>query len=192
MTRDEAVRTLQSMKSDFPLPKAAQTRRAQNDALDVAIEALKAEPCEDDFEESIHKMFDHIWDCEIDHPMFQDTVGELMTAVLQAYNKARPKPCDDTISRKAAIDALKEHRRLYCDDSPNTFSKLPYSEKCRVDELDTAIATLVNLPSAQPEVKKISYTDCANAMLMMLMDEVLTDGEYNRIMDKLNEHEKKG
>ena len=47
------------------------------------------------------------------------------------------------------------------------------------------------LPSAQPEVKQISYIDCANAMLMMWMDKVLTDGEYNRIMDKLNEHEKK-
>lgn len=46
MTNKEAVEVLQSMKSDFPLPKAAQTRRAQNDALDVAIEALKAEPCE--------------------------------------------------------------------------------------------------------------------------------------------------
>ena len=32
----------------------------------------------------------------------------------------------------------------------------------------------------------ISYDDCANAMLKMWMDNVLTDGEYNRIMDKLN------
>ena len=47
MTSKEAIEILQSMKSDFPLPKAAQTRRAQNDALDVAIKALKAEPCED-------------------------------------------------------------------------------------------------------------------------------------------------
>lgn len=47
MTNKEAIEVLQSMKSDFPLPKAAQTRRAQNDALDAAIEALKAEPCED-------------------------------------------------------------------------------------------------------------------------------------------------
>ena len=53
------------------------------------------------------------------------------------------------------------------------------------------INDLEKLPSAQPEVKQISYTDCANAMLMMWMDKVLTDGEYNRIMDKLNEHEKK-
>ena len=57
----------------------------------------------------------------------------------------------DLISRQAAIDALKEHRALYCDNTPDTFSKLSYAEKSRVDELDTAIATLVNLPSAQPE-----------------------------------------
>lgn len=39
----------------------------------------------DDFEKQIHAMFDHIWDCEIDHPVFQDTVGELMGAVIQCY-----------------------------------------------------------------------------------------------------------
>lgn len=37
------------------------------------------------FEEDLHKMFSSIWDCEIDHPMFQDTVGELMEAVIQCY-----------------------------------------------------------------------------------------------------------
>ena len=43
-----------------------------------------------------------------------------------------------------------------------------------------------SLPSAQPEIKPIDYQDCANAMLRMWMDNVVTDGEYNRIMDKLN------
>ena len=57
----------------------------------------------------------------------------------------------DLISRQAAIDALKEHRALFCNNTPDSFSKLPYGEKCRVDELNGAIATLVNLPSAQPE-----------------------------------------
>lgn len=47
------------------------------------------------------------------------------------------------------------------------------------------------LPSAQPEVKPISYTDCANALMMMWIDNVLTDGEYKKIMDKLNAHEMK-
>lgn len=38
-----------------------------------------------EFEQKIHNMFDHIWDCEIEHPFFQDTVGELMQAVIQCY-----------------------------------------------------------------------------------------------------------
>ena len=42
------------------------------------------------------------------------------------------------------------------------------------------------LPSAQPETIPIDYCDCANAMLRMWMDNVVTDGEYYRIMDKLN------
>lgn len=61
------------------------------------------------------------------------------------------KVCKDAVSRQAAIDALKEHRALYCDNTPDAFSKLSYAEKSRVDELDTAIATLVNLPSVQPK-----------------------------------------
>ena len=56
----------------------------------------------------------------------------------------------DLISRQAAIDAMKEHRALYCDNTPDAFSKLSHAEKSRVDELDTAIATLVNLPPAEP------------------------------------------
>jgi hypothetical protein len=41
-----------------------------------------------DFEKQIHAMFDHIWDCEIEHPIFQDTVGDLMKAVIQAHNNS--------------------------------------------------------------------------------------------------------
>lgn len=43
------------------------------------------------FEKSLYDMFDHIWDVEIDHPVFQDTVGELMEAVLQAFDNAQPE-----------------------------------------------------------------------------------------------------
>ena len=59
---------------------------------------------------------------------------------------------DELIRRQDAIDALKEHRNLFCDNTPDTFSVLPYGDKCRVDELDMAIATLINLPSAQPKL----------------------------------------
>ena len=32
----------------------------------------------------------------------------------------------------------------------------------------------------------IDYQTCSDAMLKMWMEKVLTDGEYNRVMDKLN------
>lgn len=38
-----------------------------------------------------------------------------------------------------------------------------------------------------PVPHEIRYDDCANALLKMWMDNVLTDGEYYRIADKLNE-----
>ena len=84
---------------------------------------------------------------------------------------------NDTISRQGAINAIK--------DALLSWSNMPGWRDNKI------VGALDKLPSAQPEVKQISYTDCANAMLMMWMDKVLTDGEYNRIMDKLNEHEKK-
>lgn len=82
----------------------------------------------------------------------------------------------DLISRQAAIDIIED---------------FPHGDVWNVESMEEMIYRIKQLPSAQPEVKQISYTDCANAMLMMWMDKVLTDGEYNRIMDKLNEHEKK-
>ena len=74
----------------------------------------------------------------------------------------------DLIDRRAAIDELKKHRALYCDNTPDSFSKLSYAEKSRVDELDTAIAILVNQPSAQPEQK---------------IDELLQDGTLHLSTD---------
>ena len=43
----------------------------------------------DNFEKMLHDMFDHIWECEIDHPLFQDTVGDLMKAVIEAHKKVQ-------------------------------------------------------------------------------------------------------
>jgi len=42
----------------------------------------------DEFKNELLKMFSSIWDCEIDHSIFQDTVGELMSAVMQLYTQA--------------------------------------------------------------------------------------------------------
>ena len=81
----------------------------------------------------------------------------------------------DLISRQAAIDALRASAKKYTG-----FMEMEmYTD-------DDAVEAIEGLPSAQPEIKPIDYQDCANAMLRMWMDEVITDGEYNRVMDKLN------
>ena len=36
------------------------------------------------------------------------------------------------------------------------------------------------------DVKPINYQDCADALLKMWIENVLTDGEYYRIIEKLN------
>ena len=78
----------------------------------------------------------------------------------------------DVIYRQAAIDAVHEE----FDDVPVWDEE----GKTTADEFERIID---RLPSVQPD-----YTYCANAMLAMWMDKVLTDGEYSRIMDKLNAH----
>ena len=40
--------------------------------------------------------------------------------------------------------------------------------------------------------KPIDYQDCADALLKMWMEHIIIDGEYNRIMDKLNKSHTNG
>ena len=103
-----------------------------------------------DFVKEIHNMFDHIWDCEIDHPVYQDTVGELMEAVIQTYEKHKPtlgtnsaEVGTDCISRQAAIDALKDW-----------YDGMFISSFRGIEKVIDA------LPSAQPEI--IRCKDCKN------------------------------
>jgi hypothetical protein len=70
--------------------------------------------------------------------------------------------------------------------------------KCLLSELDNgedAVSYLTqndvkwlneNIKALQPEIKPIGYRECSDAMMKMWMDNVLTDGEYYRIMDKFN------
>ena len=80
----------------------------------------------------------------------------------------------DLISRQAAIDAIEQ---LVIPEDMCVFEILSH--------IELAIGTL---PSARPEVKEIGYAECANALLKMWIDNILTDGEYNRVMDRLNAH----
>ncbi len=85
---------------------------------------------------------------------------------------------DDTISRQEALDLLNCSWADYVTIEQNEI-------------LEDIRVRLMKLPpsSQEPEIKPISYMDCSNAMLKMWMDGVVTDGEYDRIMDKLNAHE---
>jgi len=81
----------------------------------------------------------------------------------------------DLISRQAAIDALRNYlvgKNVPCDGTLT----------CRLIENEV----INKLPTIQPEPHEIGYDDCANALLKMWMDNVLTDGDYYRIADKLN------
>ena len=86
-------------------------------------------PCDDavsrrnlssEFEHEIHAMFDHIWDCEIEHPMFQDTVGELMEAVFQCYhNLPSAQPSFSQLHENdhtAEVDKKAEPRWIPCSE----------------------------------------------------------------------------
>ena len=98
-----------------------------------------------DFVKEIHNMFDHIWDCEIDHPVYQDTVGELMEAVIQTYEKHKPtlgtnlaEVGKDCISRQQAIDAL-------CGELCGGHHDCEFYPTCN------EIHTIIELPSIQPK-----------------------------------------
>ncbi len=79
-----------------------------------------------DFEKQIHSMFDHIWDCDINHPVFEDTVGDLMEAVIQCYqnlSSIQSKHGYWTESHEHVYmgNTVKEWTNWYCSecDTPN-------------------------------------------------------------------------
>lgn len=92
--------------------------------------------------------------------------ADLQSAYDCGYNKALSENKGDLISRQAVLDSLKEHRALFCDNTPDTFSKLSYAEKSRVDELDTVIATIINLPSVE---SKGEFDGMTNGKVMMAL-----------------------
>ena len=122
----------------------------------------------------------------------------------------------DTISRQAAIDALRtcyDTETITMDngdeyinygDAVGEIEKLPPAQHIDADgtlwvtvtDIERVTRVIVDenkskfcrqfYMDAQPEYHEIGYRECADAVLKMWMDNVLTDGEYNRIIDKLN------
>ena len=86
MTNSEAIELIKTAAAEveweYPMDYAA--------AFDMAIAAMKQQnPIKpEEFKSKLYEMFSSIWECEIDHPVFQDTVGELMAAVARLYKQA--------------------------------------------------------------------------------------------------------
>ena len=55
------------------------------------------------------------------------------------------------------------------------------------NELVVTKDEIEDMPTIQPEPHEIGYDDCANALLKMWMDGVMTDWVYYRLADKLRE-----
>jgi hypothetical protein len=100
---DDAINALKAMALPLHQDPYCEDIWERDRTLDNAINVMRdlppAQPMQTDkdFEKQIHAMFDHILDCKIEHPIFQDTVGELMKAVIQAHNNsAQPerKECE--------------------------------------------------------------------------------------------------
>lgn len=72
-------------------------------------------------------------------------------------------------------------------DSPEitVFTDQSRAQECWTEHVSATYECDIDEYHIYPE-KPIDYSDCSNAMLKMWMEGVLTDGEYNKIMDKLN------
>lgn len=85
---EKAISLLQQCLDERPYAavRVSQIMSCIQEAIDMLKEQEIMSPYE--FKEKILCMFSSIWDCEIDHPVFQDKVGELMDAVVALYRKA--------------------------------------------------------------------------------------------------------
>lgn len=89
------------------------------------------------------------------------------------YNLTRADMIADAIN-----NALPSAQPAYTDEQIQKMQDLEQAELDKAFELGKQ--------AAQPEPHEIGYSECANSMLKMWIDNVLTDGEYSHIMDKLN------
>lgn len=94
--------------------------------------------------------------------------GEKMREAIKALEQGL---CMDAVSREAVLDE---------------FDKWVNSREKYYEHPVEFARSVMSLPPVTPERTTITYKDCSEAMLKMWIDNVLTDGQYNKIMDKLN------
>lgn len=102
-----------------------------------------------EFEKGLRRMFSTMWDCEIDHPAWQDTVGDLMMAVIQLHESMEsPDRSTDLISKHEAIKALGEEPLIWGDNDDYSLGQF--------NQWESDIKALDALPSAKNELTEHS------------------------------------
>lgn len=126
----------------------------------------------------------------IDMFMFDPSTGETLTEPRNDMDKITIDAC------KGAIELL-EQQPIIDVNVPHKiaefFSNWDGDENAKMEisvndmrEIAFVYSKKARIERQLTEIKPIGYRECSDAMLKMWMDNVLTDGEYNRIMDKLN------
>ena len=82
---------------------------------------------------------------------------------------------DYGLTPEGVCHAIETYQTIICEITGGKLSKLTYDADYILEQ-----------------AKQIDYRMCADSMLKMWMENVLTDGEYNRITDKLNKAHEDG
>lgn len=98
---------------------------------------------------------------------------------------------NDMISRRLVIGALQSFTGLTWEYLKKIYPMLNAIEEVPSAGPPTHACWECNCPkmdrsSAQPNPHEIGHSECAAALVKMWLDNVLTDGEYKRIIAKLN------
>lgn len=155
MTNEETIKTLEA---NYPDACFEQLR----EAVDAAIEALKAQDADSDTisrkatidailavtgNSSVRELYEHVQEHGLSD-MWSGGVNAAIDIII-AVPSAHPEPCEDTISRKAAIDAMEGVDWYHI----NSNGQLVHGANSKEDEplykADDVYKVLNDVPSAQ-------------------------------------------
>lgn len=137
MSREEAIQLIDEIASSYyPCDK--------KDALEMAIKALEPKPYE-----KFESAKDHIYKLAGDYKCWDNRLTE--DEAVELCHILEQQPCEDTISRKEALEALKQEEPLvWCDGA---------DEIAAYGQWSSDVDTIKNLPSVQPK-----QTECEDAI----------------------------
>jgi hypothetical protein len=100
-----------------------------------------------------------------------------MVKILTHRQKGEPMD-DDLISRKILLKKLRQHKELFCRNRIE-FLGLSKNDKARVDEIDSCIATVINMPSAQPETNCSEIPNASDVVSRKAVREMVATWSYD-------------